>query len=115
MDEYELKRFEKLNSIKFRKFDLLHGYKQMDSLEQVQTEAQLDLALVNKLKRENPQRYEGVFNLLHNFVWFICYSNGNTEPATLWEDDIHGISYYGMMQDIRDKFHKEYNGEEADV
>ena len=107
MDKEEQERFQKLQAVNFRKFDILYGYEELNSLKEVQIEATLDLALVDKLYKQNPKEYEGVRNLLHNFVWFICYSDGNTKPANLWEDDVHDISYYKMMQDIRSKFVKE--------
>lgn len=107
MDKAEQERFQKLQSVKFTKFDILCGYEELNSLKEVQIEASLDLALVDKLYKQNPKEYDGVRNLLHNFVWFICHSDGKTEPAMLWEDDVHGISYFKMMQDIRSKFVKE--------
>ncbi len=107
MTSEDYRRLERLRDLKFDKLSILCEYENLNSLHEVQIEAALDLKLVDNLLKEDYNRYCGIHNLLHNFVWYTCYSDGKTEPYNLWEDDPHGICYFDIMKRIQTKFIKE--------
>lgn len=88
------------------KYNVLCDYYDKETLKEVQEEAQLDLQFIENLRKRNPNEYYSIYNLLHAFVWYICYSSGEDEPAGLLEDDFNGFSYFELMKKIRKKFLK---------
>lgn len=98
-------RETKLYEIKFDRWELIFEYQEVGSLHELAILISEDLDCLEHIRKaDKTVDCENIYNFVHNFKWFLLFSDHKTEPAGLWENDVHGISFFEVMKKIYSKF-----------
>mgnify|MGYP006959219366 CR=1 FL=1 len=99
-------REAKLYEIKFNRWELIFEYQEVGSLQELETLVSDDLGCLDHIRKtDKTVDCENIYNFVLNFKWFLLSSDHKTEPAGLWENDVHGLSYFEVMKSIYSKLY----------
>lgn len=101
MDEVRIKRFRQIH---FNRWNLIEEYEKIETLHVLEKLVVNDCDCLSEImKTEDANRCSLLFNFVYNFKWFLLFSDHNTVPAGLIEDDVDGMSFYDAMKRIYSK------------
>ena len=91
-------RLLRLKSLNFNRLSLICEYEKINSLDELIEEVSADANLLEQLQKEDTENItENLYNFVREFKWWLCYSEHNTPPLNLWENDPNGLSFYDCM------------------
>lgn len=97
-------RLTRLRNLDFDRLRLIDEYDKLSSLKELSKEVENDYYC---LRSYNNEECSQCFNFLSKFDWFLKTKNCDNiqEIPGLWEDDMHGLSFFKEMKRLYRKFH----------
>ena len=91
-------RLERLKLLEFSRLSLICEYEKIESLSKLIEEVSLDTDVLAQVQKDDTDKItENLYNFVKEFKWWLCFSEHNTPPTNLWENDPNGLSFYGCM------------------
>lgn len=96
-------RFVRLQSLDFDRLSLISEYEKITSLDELIKEVSADFDVLIQIQKEDVNKVtENLYNFVKEFKWWLCFSEHNTPPINLWENDPNGLSFYNCMVQLYD-------------
>jgi hypothetical protein len=104
MLDNRLERLERLKLLKYDRLSLIYEYEKIETLDELIKEVSADADVLAYIQKEDTDKMtENLYNFVREFMWWLCYSDHNTRPSNLWENDLYGISFYECMVQLYEK------------